>query len=308
MAVILEALLERLRQALAGPPDASLPTPPRQSFFVIGEASGRRGTLQTKDIVTAGFSYPASQVRVYEGPETISDGDASKITLLVAVGAACGPGDVGRGDIVDLRNGEGRYIGSISVRDVVPIGADPHDRESWVAAWRQVLDVEPSPDGHGTCPTCGQSFSLGDRREWSGVRHHLCGQKLNLVGVTDQVKPIWCLIANVVSRRPALQGQPDTLAGTKQFAPGTKVYCFPPLWGVGYERVTVLGKPRRKSGLIKIVIPSARLENFRVKMVYSPSVIDRFAGAWDGSDESRKLANALSELMARRGEASSSPR
>jgi len=44
---------------------------------------------------------------------------------------------------------------------------------------------------------------------------------------------------------------------------------------------------------VVMVIKSAWVENRRAELVYSPSIISRFDGAWDGSSKSHRLAMAL---------------
>ena len=61
----------------------------------------------------------------------------------------------------------------------------------------------------------------------------------------ERPKWIWCLVGNVVKERPYGPNH-EVRRGTKRFAPGTKVYCYPVKWGDGYERIYVLGKPREK--------------------------------------------------------------
>lgn len=83
---------------------------------------------------------------------------------------------------------------------------------------------------------------------------------------------IWCVVANVTEVQIFGETQ-ETQIGTKHFSPGTKVYCFPPLWGDGYENIKVIGRHRGSRKLITMIIPSKRLENWRVKYVYHPHVI-----------------------------------
>jgi hypothetical protein len=108
-------------------------------------------------------------------------------------------------------------------------------------------------------------------------------------------EPVWCMVGNIVEERPYGEGGAETRIGTKHFSPGTKVYCFPPLWGDGYENIKVIGyhKGTRGRQLVVMVIKSAWIENRRAELVYKPSIISRFDGAWDGSLESKRLAMAL---------------
>jgi hypothetical protein len=64
----------------------------------------------------------------------------------------------------------------------------------------------------------------------------------------------------------------DIRHGTKHFAPGTKVYCFRPLWGDGYEKILVVGLGRRSRRYIAVVVSWTALTNWRAQLVYSPAV------------------------------------
>jgi hypothetical protein len=101
------------------------------------------------------------------------------------------------------------------------------------------------------------------------------------------------MVGNIVEERPYGPGGKETRRGTKHFAPGTRVYCFPPLWGDGYEQIKVVGRHRGSSRLVTMVIPSKWVVNRRAKLVYSPAVIRRLEGHWDGSAYSRHLAEQL---------------
>lgn len=107
--------------------------------------------------------------------------------------------------------------------------------------------------------------------------------------------PVWCMVGSIVEQRPYGDSGAETRIGTKHFSPGTKVYCFPPLWGDGYERIKVIGyhKGTRGRQLVVMVIRSAWVENRRAELVYKPSIISRFDGVWDGSLKSKRLAMSL---------------
>jgi len=78
-------------------------------------------------------------------------------------------------------------------------------------------------------------------------------------------EPINFLVANVTKQD-----------GTKHFSQGTKVYCFAPQWGDGYENIKVIGRHRgsgRKNKLVLMVIRSKYLGNWRYKLVHTPEVL-----------------------------------
>ena len=110
---------------------------------------------------------------------------------------------------------------------------------------------------------------------------------------------LWCVVANVIAEHSVGENK-EIKRGTKHFSAGTKVYCYPPLWGDGYENIKVIGRHRGSRKLVEMVMPSKRLSNWRVKMVYSPFVLARMKGHWDASKESREKAEAIVAEMLRR--------
>ena len=110
---------------------------------------------------------------------------------------------------------------------------------------------------------------------------------------------IWCIVANVVAEHPVGEDK-EIRKGTKHFSAGTKVYCYPPLWGDGYEKVKIIGRHRGSRDLVEMVMPSKWLTNWRVKMVYSPFVLTRMKDHWDDSKESQQKAASIVAEMARR--------
>lgn len=148
-------------------------------------------------------------------------------------------------------------------------------------------------DGWVRCPSCGFKFKITDRQRWTGVRHRRCGTEINLENIADQIKPVWCLIGNVV-RGVSPDGSGG---GTKHFSAGTKLYCFPPQWGDGYRKILVLGRHRASSKLVEMVLDAGLIENWRVKLVYRPGVVDHLSGYWEGDEESRRCAEELCQRM-----------
>lgn len=89
----------------------------------------------------------------------------------------------------------------------------------------------------------------------------------------------WCLVGNIVQSH-YFAGEDRVVSGARLFAPGTKVYCLSGLWGMGYERIPVVG-PRKGDGKLICTIVDARLvENFRCKKVFSKKVLE-LMGAHD---------------------------
>ena len=106
----------------------------------------------------------------------------------------------------------------------------------------------------------------------------------------------WCLVGNVVGSHPFGENGEER-AGTKQFVPGAKVYCAPGQWGDGYEHIAVIGHPRRGKQLIEIVMPSKRIENFRIQKVFKPAVLEKMANGkywwWGNSDQDYETLSIL---------------
>lgn len=94
-------------------------------------------------------------------------------------------------------------------------------------------------------------------------------QKANLI---SDISFIYCLVGNIVEERYSMREQ-KTFIGTKHFSPCTKVYCFPPQWGDGYEKIKVIGKRRHSHRLITVIIASKYVTNWREKAVYKPFIL-----------------------------------
>ena len=104
--------------------------------------------------------------------------------------------------------------------------------------------------------------------------------------------------------------------GTKHFAPGTRVYVYPIQWGDGWERVVVVGRKKGSRRLIRKIMLGDMLDDYRLKKVYSPTIIswmcgkrfellpnradspwggDEFPyGGWDNTESSR---NKIDEMV-----------
>ena len=110
----------------------------------------------------------------------------------------------------------------------------------------------------------------------------------------------WCLVGNIVKTHPYGESKEER-QGTKQFAPGAKVYCAPSHWGDGYERIVVIGHPRHGKHLIQIVMPTERIENFRAQKVYKPAVLSLMRQGiwrwWDNSDSDYETITSLARQI-----------
>ena len=97
-------------------------------------------------------------------------------------------------------------------------------------------------------------------------------EELNPIKPFGQIDFIWCLVGNVVDKHSYGENK-EIKIGIKQFSPKTKVYCFPPLWSDGFERIKVIGRPRKTSRFITVIIESKYVTNWRIQAVYSPHII-----------------------------------
>lgn len=107
----------------------------------------------------------------------------------------------------------------------------------------------------------------------------------------------WCVAANVVDVvKRGLQRTDWT--GTKHFTGGTKVWCWPIIWGDGGERLNVVGMHRGGGRFITIVMDSRDLTNWRAKECYSPLIKKIMRGAWDGrtKEEAEKFAAGMLQV------------
>lgn len=108
-----------------------------------------------------------------------------------------------------------------------------------------------------------------------------------------RTKYIWSLVGNIVDEHP-FGDQKEKKRGTKHFSPGTKVYCFPPQWGDGYEKIYVIGRPRQTTQFIKVIIKSRLVTNWRIQKVYSPFIMQAMAkNGWSGTEESKKQIESM---------------
>ncbi|WP_308635792.1 hypothetical protein [Paenibacillus silvisoli] len=105
---------------------------------------------------------------------------------------------------------------------------------------------------------------------------------------------IWCLVGNIIEKRYFGENQ-ILKRGTKKFTPNTKVYCFPALWGDGYEEIQVIGKLRGRKNLGVIVTSSKFITNWRLQKVFQPYVVRTMMerNGWDGTEESRRIIETM---------------
>lgn len=112
----------------------------------------------------------------------------------------------------------------------------------------------------------------------------------------EEREPLWVILANVVKERPFGPGGIEKKKGTFHFNAGAKVHIVDSYWGLGCETVTVIGRRRGAGIWMKLDMPSKFLENFRIKQIYNPSVINGCIMHFEGRDRcwsKDKCDNAL---------------
>jgi hypothetical protein len=121
-----------------------------------------------------------------------------------------------------------------------------------------------------------------------------------------EIEPQWCLVANVRKFNRKGEGGQEIIQGTRHFSGGTKVYCFPALWGDGYEQIRVIGKHRGSPKLVVMILHWRYLTNWRAKLIYEPRVLallqigDRPAWSRYGHDNPRELVEQYAAAMRER--------
>jgi hypothetical protein len=111
----------------------------------------------------------------------------------------------------------------------------------------------------------------------------------------------WCLVGNVVEEHEFGESK-EIRRGSKHFTPGAKVYCLPPQWGDGYEKVVAVGIARGSRRWITVVMSSDLITNWRAKVVYKPAVIRRLREGFNGFKrqwKSQKEVQSYAEAMRR---------
>jgi hypothetical protein len=109
---------------------------------------------------------------------------------------------------------------------------------------------------------------------------------------------IWCLVGNIIEERYYGENKEIKL-GTKKFSPNAKVYCFPALWGDGFEEITVIGRTRKRKSYQTVITSSKYITNWRLQKVYEPFIIKKMKEnrGWDESEESKKGISAMLEWL-----------
>lgn len=81
-----------------------------------------------------------------------------------------------------------------------------------------------------------------------------------------------CIVGNIIGNHYWGTSK-EIKRGSKHFRAGAKVYCVFMYGGMGHEQVRVLGKPRKASRMIDVVMGTKFIKNFRLQKIYAPRVI-----------------------------------
>ena len=104
----------------------------------------------------------------------------------------------------------------------------------------------------------------------------------------------WALVGNIVDKHEYGENH-EIRYGTRKFRGGTRVVLTPLCWGDGYEQVNVIGLSRYSRKYKKSVIRRNLITNYRVKKIYSPTILrimeeaennDNHCWWWDNTEES----------------------
>lgn len=119
----------------------------------------------------------------------------------------------------------------------------------------------------------------------------------------DEVESIWCLVGNIIDEHYYGEDK-EIRRGTKHFSPGTKVYCFPAQWGDGFEKIMVIGRPRKSKRFITVILNSKLITNWRIQRVYTPFVKKKMLEnrGWDDSDQSKEIIEQMLKWLPERTE------
>jgi len=156
--------------------------------------------------------------------------------------------------------------------------------------------AEPDTEGWLKCPNCGIRFKLTDKSRWKKRRHTTCGQRITFANREIKPEPIWCVVANIAENIPFGE-EHHIQKGTKHFSPSTKVYCYPPLWGDGYEKIKVVARHRGSKQFVTMIVRDKWLVDCRAKLAYNPHIISELGDVWDGSEKSKQLAEELARVV-----------
>lgn len=114
-----------------------------------------------------------------------------------------------------------------------------------------------------------------------------------LINETEKEKPLpetlAVMVGNIVDEREFGEDH-HIVHGTKQFSPGTKVYCRPVSFGIE-ERWKITGIPKHGGKYITVILSPDCVTNLRAKIVYSPKLIDKLIRDYVYFDSKEQVEN-----------------
>ncbi len=106
-----------------------------------------------------------------------------------------------------------------------------------------------------------------------------------------------CIAGNIIGKH--YYGTDKQIkSGTKHFGAGAKVYCIFMYGGMGHQEVRVMGKIRKSSRMIDVVMRTCYIKNFRMQKVYHPKVIkfiDKYFSHFESEESERAFMKMLNE-------------
>ncbi|WP_435016141.1 hypothetical protein TA3x_003701 [Tundrisphaera sp. TA3] len=110
-----------------------------------------------------------------------------------------------------------------------------------------------------------------------GIKWHIKrwgGSSPGVANDGEAIPPVelWAAVANVKETCRKGPGGAEQRNGAKHFRGGAKVYVIDAFWG-NCDTVTVVGQQRKTHRYVCLHMPARHLENFRLKLVYSPAIL-----------------------------------
>ncbi len=111
--------------------------------------------------------------------------------------------------------------------------------------------------------------------------------------------PVWCLVGTMRADRAGSPAASGPSNGNKYFASGARLYfrhCVGDRNGnVDEPVIEVVGRHRKTHRYLRFIMRADWVENWRVDLVYGPAVIRLLMPEWDGSKESKAVAQEYLE-------------
>jgi len=91
--------------------------------------------------------------------------------------------------------------------------------------------------------------------------------------VEEEIESYWCVIANLMRDCPSGEAVSGVSSGTRLFRGGAKVHVIGMYRGAG-RNIVVVAQHRKSRSFLKCVINACYVENMRIKLIYSPKVLE----------------------------------